>query len=505
VRTLIADHEATRAKGIAEACIARGVVVESASHGAAALEVALERVPDIVICPIALPVIDGLRLSEILRGNPRTRGASFLFLVTDELDMPILMDPRDATVASPWPVDDVLHYVDAALERSARFPSTRSDSEISGKLTQISLLDLLQIFQMNGKTGRLRVSDGGGRSTGVVLVRRGQVIDATIPLSDGTSIAGEKALFRLLTWREGRFDFVPGEGSGAVRIQTPMRSLLLEGLRQKDELEKSRADLPADVLRLRLVASTEEVRSLAQAGLREVAEAVKTYLRVGEIVDHCSMPDYQVLCALADLLGRDILAVEKPCRLRQGDSAEEDGNIFTEVDLRRLREWASAVHPRSGSVVKVPVLCGEQGPLERLRDALAESSDFLPDPRMAREPRRAGSLGQFSLGNGASLRLIAVPADPSYAPLWEVAGDGMLGAIVLAGQGTDAGTEAPKAASAGLAGFGPILCLAEGSASADEDAVSHDTSEGIPTFFLPRQKGPLRLEGLRSLFARLVP
>jgi CheY-like chemotaxis protein len=484
VRTLIADHEATRAKGIAEACIARGVVVESASHGAAALEVALERVPDIVICPIALPVIDGLRLSEILRGNPRTRGASFLFLVTDELDMPILMDPRDATVASPWPVDDVLHYVDAALERSARFPSTRSDSEISGKLTQISLLDLLQIFQMNGKTGRLRVSDGGGRSTGVVLVRRGQVIDATIPLSDGTSIAGE---------------------TGAVRIQTPMRSLLLEGLRQKDELEKSRADLPADVLRLRLVASTEEVRSLAQAGLREVAEAVKTYLRVGEIVDHCSMPDYQVLCALADLLGRDILAVEKPCRLRQGDSAEEDGNIFTEVDLRRLREWASAVHPRSGSVVKVPVLCGEQGPLERLRDALAESSDFLPDPRMAREPRRAGSLGQFSLGNGASLRLIAVPADPSYAPLWEVAGDGMLGAIVLAGQGTDAGTEAPKAASAGLAGFGPILCLAEGSASADEDAVSHDTSEGIPTFFLPRQKGPLRLEGLRSLFARLVP
>ncbi len=505
MRTLIADHEATRAKGIAEACIARGVVVETASHGAAALEVALERVPDMVICPIGLPVIDGLRLSEILRGNPRTRGASFLFLVTDELDMPIVMDPRDATVASPWSVEDVLHYVDAALERNTRFPSTRSDSEISGKLSQISLLDLLQIFQMNGKTGKLRISQGGGGSTGVVLVRRGQVIDAAIPLSDGTSIVGEKALFRLLTLREGRFDFVPNEGSGAARVQTPMRSLLLEGLRQKDEMEKRRADLPADVLRLRLVASPEEIRSLAQAGLREVAEAVKTYQRVGEIVDHCGMPDYQVLCALADLLGRDILAVEKPRGLKRGDSAEGDGNIFTEVDLRRLREWASAVHPRSGPVVKVPVLCGEQALLERFRDTLAESSDFLPDPRMAREPRRAGSLGQFPLGNGASLRLIAVPADPSYAPLWEVAGHGMLGAIVLAGQGADAGTEAPKVAPAGLAAFGPVLRLVGGSASTDADAVCHDESEGIATFFLPPQPGPPRLDVLRSLFARLLP
>jgi len=35
MRTLVADHDGTRGKAIADACIARGLVVESASHGAA--------------------------------------------------------------------------------------------------------------------------------------------------------------------------------------------------------------------------------------------------------------------------------------------------------------------------------------------------------------------------------------------------------------------------------------------------------------------------------------
>ena len=144
----------------------RGIVVEHASHGPAALEISLERVPDLVICPLDLPVIDAVRLAEILRANPRTRGACFLFLTADELDAPIVMDPRDAAVASPWDVEEVLRHVEPILAQSSRLGTSRSNSEISGKLSQISLLDLLQIFQMNGKTGTLRVSSVGVRARG---------------------------------------------------------------------------------------------------------------------------------------------------------------------------------------------------------------------------------------------------------------------------------------------------------------------------------------------------
>src|SRR5262245_20898481 len=161
MRVLIADHDAARSKGLAEACLSRGHVVDRASHGAAALELALERVPEAIVCPIDLAVIDGARLAEILRGNPRTRDASFVFLVNDELDAPLALGSRDATVVSPWCEEDILDDLDAVEERGSRFGDLRADSEIEGKLAQISVVDLLQIFQMNHRSGSLRVSAPG--------------------------------------------------------------------------------------------------------------------------------------------------------------------------------------------------------------------------------------------------------------------------------------------------------------------------------------------------------
>ena len=133
MRLLVADHDRGRAKGVAEACTGRGHIVEVAAHGATALELSLERIPEAVICPIDLAVIDGVRLAEILRGNPRTRGTSFIFLVNDELDAPISMDSRDATVVAPWHEADVLDHVDAILERSARFGEGPPYALVAGK------------------------------------------------------------------------------------------------------------------------------------------------------------------------------------------------------------------------------------------------------------------------------------------------------------------------------------------------------------------------------------
>ncbi len=505
MRTLIADHDATRAKGIAEACLARGIVVEHASHGAAALEVALERVPDLIICPLDLPVIDAVRLTEILRANPHTRAACFLFLTIDELDAPIVMDPRDSAVASPWDVEEILRYVEPILAQNARAGASRSNSEISGRLTQISLVDLLQIFQMNEKTGTLRVSNATGTSSGAVLVRRGQVVDASIPLADGTSIGREKALFRLLTWRDGSFEFLSGETVGGARIQTPTRSLLLEGMRQKDELATRGGNLPADISRLRVAARSEDVRSWTHPGIREVVGAAETYQRVSDIVDHCRMPDYQVLCALSELLARGVLAVERPGGLREHELAAGGGSVLTEPVARQLCEWASASRRTSGPVVKVVVVASDQTRLDGFRRALAESADFLPDPRMAREPRRAGSLGHFRLGEGLGLRLIGVRSSPSHTPLWEVVTYGMLGAIVLSPeQGPGLSPEAERGFDElAMRAGARVLELVQSDADAMQRGPGSDTRD--EALVLPRAPVSARLEVLRKLFARLLP
>src|SRR5262245_63616956 len=128
---------------MAKACEAQGHAVRRALHGAAALEVALEEPPDVLVCPVDLSVIDGARLQEILRGNPRTRHASFVFLLKDELDAPMSMDPRDATVVEPWHPREVIARIEASQTRTQRFGGTRANVEIEGNLAQISVVDLL--------------------------------------------------------------------------------------------------------------------------------------------------------------------------------------------------------------------------------------------------------------------------------------------------------------------------------------------------------------------------
>src|SRR5258706_1021725 len=424
MRLLIADHDRGRAKGIAEACTGRGHIVELAQHGATALELSLERIPEAVICPIDLAVIDGVRLAEILRGNPRLRGTSFIFLVNDELDAPISMDSRDATVVAPWHEADVLDHVDAILERSARFGEIRSDTEIEGKLSQISVADLLQIFQMNLRSGSVKIAQEELPAPASIAVRGGQVIDALIPLSDGTAVVGEKALYRILGWKEGRFEFIPGDVKEQARIAKPLRMLLMEGVRQKDEWDKLRRDMPGPEFRLALRVPREEIPAIGHPLTREVVDAVIAYPKLGEIVDHCPYPDYQVLRVLSDLFARDALGLEHLRTTPEGGFAQSDAAIFSVPQVRRLREWAASQRPKAGSVLKVVVASHERALVRAFVTALRETTKFGIDGPLARDTDKLGALGTLGhvpLGEHMTLRPISPPADPSYEPLWDVA------------------------------------------------------------------------------------
>ena len=48
---------------------------------------------------------------------------------------------------------------------------------------------------------------------------------------------GEKALFRLLSWPGGRFSFVPSRRAASATLSASTDSLLMEGMRQGDELK----------------------------------------------------------------------------------------------------------------------------------------------------------------------------------------------------------------------------------------------------------------------------
>ncbi|HVU11283.1 MAG TPA: response regulator, partial [Phototrophicaceae bacterium] len=54
--------------------------VQAANSGTQGLEVAQEYIPDLIICDIMMPDLDGYQVLEQIRGNPDTANTPFIFL-----------------------------------------------------------------------------------------------------------------------------------------------------------------------------------------------------------------------------------------------------------------------------------------------------------------------------------------------------------------------------------------------------------------------------------------
>jgi CheY-like chemotaxis protein len=521
MRVLLADDDAARGKALAEICAACGHIVDRAPHGAAALELALERVPGIVLCPVDLPIIDGTRLAEILRGNPRTRSASFVFLVEDELDAPVSMDVRDRFVAAPWRDAEVLAQIEAILEREARYPETRPESEVAGRLAQISLGDLLQLFHVNRRSGTLRlVSEASasrqGGQKGIIELDAGQIAGAEAGTPGGVRIVGEKALFRMMAWPDGRFEFAPGAVSPKHRIERTTRVLLLEGMRQLDEWERIRPDLPPLETELRLRISRDKIPGVVHKLWREVLDAVVMNGNLRSVIDCCSSPDYQVLRAIHDLLRRGALAAERPAALPKDQAPEtRSGDLLTELQLQQIRDWMDTQRTRPGQVLKVPVLPASRTALEQFLEALSACPGFARRrslPLEASPLDSFGTLGEIRPVDGLALRLVAVSPDEGFAPLWDVVAHGALGTLVVLDPPVEAACEwvAPAAAALGARSGRPLVAVILGSfepggASGGRLASGVEALDAAPALQLRRGTSAERLAALRKIFARLVP
>ncbi len=480
-------------------------MVDRAVHGAAALEVALERAPKVVICAGDLPVIDGARLAEILRGNPRTRRARFVFLVDDELDAPLSIHLEDQIVIAPWRDQEVLRALGDETPASER----KEAGGVEGNLAQLQLSDLLQMFHLGRKSGTLRLVPEGAAAPGVIELDTGQIVAATLDLGGGLAIEGEKALFRLMSVRRGRFAFVRGAICGEVGITRPTRELLFEAARQLDEWERVAALLPDREARLVLTLPPEQLPAVDHPLVREVLVAIEQFGRVADVLDRCPVPDAQVARVVQRLIQQGAVAVEQPGEPGPGEEAPD--GIFTPSQLRRLREWLSLETQRPSGVLKVAVVPVDSGVLVDFVSALRDIPEFRAEDGAVTPAHGLGRLGHFPVAQAIEVSLVAVPIGAVYEPVWEVLGHGMLGALVLLR--TSLGAALPEidrvVAALRRVSDRPIIPVVESSSTAptlaDPQRREVERLGDAPMFVLPTDFDPTRWAVLQNLFARLVP
>jgi CheY-like chemotaxis protein len=426
---LVAIDDLDRAKRIEEACLARGCEVRVVPHGAAALESALSDVPDVLVVTEELPLIEAPKLAEIMRANPRTQAVRLLHL-GGEAPGGAASVFADVVLPAMAPPEAVAERVEGLIAQRSRLQEAETgrsgERAVEGKLAQIPLPDLLQLFHLNRRTGALELvrRDGSGREErGRLLLRDGNVVQGQV----GT-VEGEKALYRLLTWRQGSFAFSEIPVPGPARIQSPTRALLMEGMRQLDEWERLVGELPPLDAEITLTVKSSELPHIVHPLTQEVLLLLELYVGVQDVVDHCSYPDYQVLRTLHTLAERGIVSVR---RSGSGTVRNQD-SLFAAPQARRLREWLEGWGGRGRAPGDAKLLLIASAPEASAR--FLELAGALPGARVpgdAPARRGLGPVGRVAVDGETGIELVHVPADPVFAPLWRTAGHRALGAVLL--------------------------------------------------------------------------
>jgi len=511
---LIADGSPDRGERILRALEAGGHRARYAPQGAAALEIALSEPPRMIVVHADLPLVDAAKLAEILRANPRTRTVHFLVLGRDA------RRAGWASVGDEWleesvALEAVVAAVGAMLERQARVErldrGAHEASPLEGRLSDIRPAELLQMLHVRRTTGRLTIGTGDGGSAGPAA--HVHLVAGEIQAAEIGGVRGEKALFRLLDRAEGGFRFEPGRCEAAAEIKVPTRLLLAEGLRQLDEWRRIAPKLPPVESPIRLRIARSELPPVLHPLTQDVLGLIEQASRVGDVIDQCSQPDYQVLRTLHTLAERGIVEFGR-ARIAPPESWGQ--GLFSEAQCRRLRGFVQSEARGEGGLPDAKLLVVAASDVATAR--FAELLEKVPGAELAPAPSRGGAarrplapLGRIPVDGEFAIDLIQLPAEPVFAPLWSFAAHRALGTIFLRDARMGAGAIGLADVAAAL-GRQPgartfhVVMMGEGErVSPDELRQNLSLLDSASLFLLPMDASKEPSSLLRSLFARIVP
>jgi CheY-like chemotaxis protein len=421
-RILIADPSDKARHALALFLREKGMEVIEASDGSKALAETLLRKPDVLLLDLSVPILGPERLVQILRSNPNTKSLPVFFLSDQERSVSGFRPGTDEFIRKPYHEDEVLLRIQRTLFQDPLSEALSGDSEISGNLSQIFIPDLWQMLSMNRKSGILQVEGVG--VTGSIYIERGEIVSAATQ-----NIVGEKALFRMIPLREGKFRFLPGKVGVRRSIYTPSQHAILEGLRHYDEMRRLGDELPAPTEAVLVVKDGREIAS-AGGAVREVLLLAEFCSRVEDIVNNCNFPDLVVLEALLTLKNRGIL------RIGDFDTRPSKSDFLPAEDMARLKaRLEDRASPAAGGVGRIVFFLPEPGLLEGLVMALGKYRDFEVDSVFFSLRRKEGvplgSFGRLRVGESSSVLLYAFPYLRSVSPLWYSLAPAPLGIVVF--------------------------------------------------------------------------
>lgn len=209
------------------------LTVHEAADGVAALKVALEELPWLIFTDVQMPDMDGLELCRRLREHSLLSRTPVVFLSGwDDYKHRYrgFEAGGDEFLSKQTPARELLIRIRIILGRYAKLGGAmrQSGAGLSGDLSLIGGPGVLQMCNAGKLTGIL--STRSGARTVAVRFRQGDIVGAESPRNGGVA-----ALYEMLGWTRGVFEFQPGDPGPGEALGTSFMQLLLEGCRLLDE------------------------------------------------------------------------------------------------------------------------------------------------------------------------------------------------------------------------------------------------------------------------------
>lgn len=181
---LIEDDKALRenTEELLELC---GYNVTTASNGRIGIEAAIENLPDIIICDIMMPEVDGYGVLENLSNNEKTKQIPFIFLSakTEHKEIRKGMDlGADDYLTKPFEEEDLTSAIESRLAKAELIKRMQDETSKEHGVTENeiqSIHELKNFFDDNGELASFKqgeiIYQEGVRSNKIYLILKGLV------------------------------------------------------------------------------------------------------------------------------------------------------------------------------------------------------------------------------------------------------------------------------------------------------------------------------------------
>jgi pSer/pThr/pTyr-binding forkhead associated (FHA) protein len=197
------------------------------------------------------------------------------------------------------------NVVKQKLEEAAAAQAAKSTktSSMTGKIEEIPLPDLLQLFHTSKKNGVLVIT---GEREAKIYLRQGRVYYAVI--DENHNLGPQKSFNRIITWEHGDFELRPADNQEfMVELDSSTEALLMDALRLLDEFKRIQHQLPDMNTPMRLAQPlTAPLRELTPEML-DVLQLIHNFGSLGGVLDHSDQDDVLTAEAVMQLMKREYI------------------------------------------------------------------------------------------------------------------------------------------------------------------------------------------------------